>query len=63
MEKKEVNITVGLRPEVKDALSAQAEANGRADKREAEKLIEQGLGLAASPQGCGSRGSGRGSRN
>ena len=46
MEKKEINITVGLKPEVKDALSAQAEANGRADKREAEKLIEQGLGFA-----------------
>ncbi|MBR6734201.1 MAG: hypothetical protein IKL96_07360 [Kiritimatiellae bacterium] len=43
MGKNEVNITVGLKPEVNEALAAQAEANGRAAKREAEKLIERGL--------------------
>jgi len=45
MDKKEINITVGLKPEVNAALAAQAEKNGRAAKREAEKLIESGLGL------------------
>ena len=45
MKEKEVNITVGLKPEVNAALAAQAEENGRAAKREAEKLIERGLGI------------------
>ena len=46
MDKKdEINITVGLKPEVKEALDAQADENGRAAKREAEKLIERGLGF------------------
>ncbi len=45
MEKKEINITVGLKPKVKEMLSAQAARNGRADKREAEVLIERALGL------------------
>lgn len=43
--KKEVQITVGLKPEVNARLTAQADANGRAAKREAEKLIERGLGI------------------
>lgn len=45
MDRKEVNITVGLKPEVNEALAVQAEKNGRAAKREAEKLIERGLGV------------------
>ena len=46
MDRKEINITVGLKPEVKERLDEQAGANGRAAKREAEKLIERGLGFA-----------------
>ena len=44
-KRREINITVSLRPEVKSALGKRAERNGRADKREAEKLIEQALGF------------------
>ena len=40
---KEVKILVDLKPSVKRALEKQAEENGRAMKREAEKLIEEGI--------------------
>ena len=45
MNKNEISITVGLKPEVNAALAAKASENGRAAKREAEKLIERGLGF------------------